>query len=397
MPGASGPRVAFVVPRYGPGVVGGAETLCRLMAENLAAHGTPVEVLTTCAVDHFTWANHHPEGATVEGGVTVRRFAVSAERDPERFWALHTAIDAGAPVGYSEEVEWMGQSVWSAGLQAAAEDADRYDWAVGIPYLFGTGFWAAAARPERTALIPCLHDEPHARTRIVVGALTAARGLMLNSEGEGHLAERIAPGARRRVVGVGYDDEPPPSPDEVAAFCARRGIASGYLLYAGRREAAKGLPLLFSHYAALRRARPDTPPLALMGSGDLPVPDELAGHVIELGFVPDAERAAAYAGAALLVHPSTLESLGMVMLEAWLAGTPALVNAGSPVLLAHCRASGGGLWFSDEADFVEACGAMLDDPGLRAALAAGGAGYTRSTFSWPEVRRRFLDALEEWA
>jgi len=397
MPGASRPRVAFVAPRYGAGVVGGAETLCRLMAENLAANGTPVEVLTTCAVDHFTWANHHPEGTTIEGGVPVHRFAVSSDRDQERFWALHTAIDAGAEVGYSEQLEWMGNSVWSAGLQAAAEDADRYDWTVGIPYLFGTAFWAAAGRPERTALIPCLHDEPHARTQVVAGALAAARGLMLNSEGEGHLVARIAPGARRRVVGVGYEEGPPPSQDEVAAFCAGRGIEPGYLLYAGRREAAKGVPLLFSHYAALRRARPDVPPLALMGSGDLPVPEDLAGHVIELGFVPDADRAAAYAAAAALVHPSTLESLGMVMLEAWLAGTPALVNAGSPVLLGHCRTSGGGLWFSDEDEFVEACSVLLDDAELRAELAAAGASYTRDTFSWPEVRRRFLEALEEWS
>ncbi len=59
-------------------------------------------------------------------------------------------------------------------------------------------------------------------------------------------------------------------PAAVEAFCAARGIDPGYLLYAGRREAAKGLPELFAHYAALRRAVPDAPPLALMGAGDLP-------------------------------------------------------------------------------------------------------------------------------
>ena len=38
-------RLAFVVPRYGDGIVGGAETLTRGLAEHLAAAGTPVEVL----------------------------------------------------------------------------------------------------------------------------------------------------------------------------------------------------------------------------------------------------------------------------------------------------------------------------------------------------------------
>ena len=61
--------IAFVVPRYGEMVVGGAETLCRVLAENLTAHGTRVDVLTTCATDHFTWRNDLDPGETIEGGV----------------------------------------------------------------------------------------------------------------------------------------------------------------------------------------------------------------------------------------------------------------------------------------------------------------------------------------
>jgi len=71
-----GARIAFIAPRYGSSVVGGAETLCRLLAENLTANGTPVDVLTTCAVDHFTWADALPPGESVEGGIRVRRFPV---------------------------------------------------------------------------------------------------------------------------------------------------------------------------------------------------------------------------------------------------------------------------------------------------------------------------------
>jgi glycosyltransferase involved in cell wall biosynthesis len=391
------PRIAFCVPRYGLDVVGGAETLCRLVAENLAAHGTPVEVLTTTAVDHFTWADHHPEGTSVEGGVPVHRFRVSADRDGQRFWSHHVAIAVGEEIDYAGQLEWMAQSVWSPGLQAAAQTPGRYEWLIAVPYLFGVGFWAAAARPERTAFIPCVHDEPHAWSDVVRDALTGARGNLLNSGGERELISRLAPAAEWRIVGVGFDEEPPPGADEVAAFCAARGISPGYLLYAGRREEAKGLPLLFAHYASLRRARPDAPKLALMGSGDLAVPEEIADWTIDLGYVPTAQRAAAYAGASLLVHPSRLESLGMVMLEAWLAGTPALVNAGSPVLVQHCRSSGGGLWFASEEEFVAAACALLDDPPLRAEMARCGAAYVFGEFSWAEVRRRFRAALADWA
>ena len=63
-----GPRLAFVVPRYGADVVGGAETLVRGLAEHLAAPGSAVEVLTTCARDHLSWKNVLPGRREPRGG-----------------------------------------------------------------------------------------------------------------------------------------------------------------------------------------------------------------------------------------------------------------------------------------------------------------------------------------
>jgi len=56
------------VPRYGVDVVGGAETLVRGLAEHLAATGSAVEVLTTCARDHLSWKNVLPAGANRRTG-----------------------------------------------------------------------------------------------------------------------------------------------------------------------------------------------------------------------------------------------------------------------------------------------------------------------------------------
>ena len=291
----------------------------------------------------------------------------------------------------------MGNSVWSEEMLDAVGDSQRYDWVIAIPYLFGTSFWAVAERQDRTCLIPCVHDEPHAWVPAVRDMLTTARGCLLNSHGEAELLARIAPDSRRRIVGVGYDARPTPSDLEVDAFCRSRGIAPGYLLYAGRRESAKNVPLLFSHYAAYRRSRPDAPPLAMMGSGDLPVPKEIAANVIELGYVAQSDVNIALAAAAVLVHPSHLESLGMVVLEAWLSGTPALVNAESVVLSDHCSASKGGLCFSDQDDFCAGLDTLLADPSLCRQMAENGARYTLDEFSWPAVRGRLLGALDEWS
>lgn len=397
MLGSNGPRLGFVVPRFGAGIVGGAEIHCRLLVENLVAHGVHAEVLTTCAVDHLTWKDHLPEGTTVENGVTVHRFRVNPDRDNSRFFELHDRLARGLRSGRADEIEWMAQSVWSPGLQRAVEDENRYDWIIPMPYLFGTTFWAVAARPERTALIPCLHDEAHAWLPSVRAMITAARGCMYNSQGEGVLLARLAPGANMRLVSIGYDEVPLPSEDAVAAFCAARGIAPGYLLYAGRREVGKGLPELFAAYERLLAQRPDAPPLALMGRGELAPPAAIADRVIDLGFVPDEDRDTAFAAAALLVNPSRLESLGMVVLEAWLTGTPCVVNGGSPVLREHCRASGGGLPYRTQDEFVEAMAMLLDDPGLRRRMAGDGAAYVRETYNWARVRERLLGALEEWS
>jgi glycosyltransferase involved in cell wall biosynthesis len=364
-----------------------------------------VTVLTTCATDGFTWANNRPTGESLESGVRVRRFAVGP-RDNAKWLALHIAIDSGQAASYGDQIEWMAQSVWSPTLLDEAARSDRYDWLVAIPYMFGTTFWTAVAFPDRTAVIPCFHDEPHARLPSVLDALTTARGLMMNTATErGLLAgavgrefpERVAAVQESPVVSVGYDPLPPPGPDDVAAFCARHGITPGYLLYAGRREEGKGVARLFDLYRAYVEMVPCPRPLALVGRGPLAIPDDIYPHVIDLGFLPEADMAPAYAAAGVFVHPSRMESLGMVLLEAWNAGTPALVDARSPVLMEHCVNSGGGLWWSNTAEFIEAVKILTEDEGIAAAVAARGREYVQDVFRWDAVRARFFDALESWA
>lgn len=383
------------MPRYGADVTGGAETLCRLVAEDLAGAGHAVEVFTTCAVDHFTWADHHPPGTFDSAGVSVHRFPVDSGRDNEIFFGLHHRIARERRVPYIDELRWIASSVRSSALEDALLGRGDLDCIFALPYLFGTTHAVVTTRPDRAVLIPCLHDEPYAHTRVVADMLVAARGCLANAPGEARLIETVSPGARVALGGVGF--APPTSPPDPDRFCRDRGIAPGYLLYAGRREEAKGVGDLFALYARVRDEVDGVPPLALMGSGDLAVPPAIAPHVIDLGFVPDADKLSAFAAASVFVHPSRLESFGMVLLEAWLAGTPVLVNGGSDVLLDHVRAADGGLWYSRYADFREALELLLGDRELRDRLSASGVEYVREQHSWEAVRTRYLTAVDRWA
>ncbi len=157
----------------------------------------------------------------------------------------------------------MAQSVWSPGLQDAVEDAARYDWLVAMPYLFGTTYWAAAARPERTALIPCVHDEAARLDARWCARCSAARpGCMLNSHGEGELLARLAPDAEARLVSVGYDDGDPARRGGGRRRSARaRGIAPGLRPVRGAaRGRRRACPTLFAAYAELVARRPTPRP-----------------------------------------------------------------------------------------------------------------------------------------
>jgi O-antigen biosynthesis protein len=191
--GPTGPlRIGFVVPRYGERVVGGAELLARWLAERLVGLGHSVEVLTTCGETHRGWENVLPPGVEQHGDITVRRFLVDpVER--EVYLQILRAIDDGYPVSWEEELLWLRNGVASADMeQEIADHGDRYDLLVVIPYMFGPAYFTYALCPDKTVLIPCLHDERYARMAFVREMLQGSKGLLFNAYPEADLAERLA-------------------------------------------------------------------------------------------------------------------------------------------------------------------------------------------------------------
>ncbi len=370
--------------------MGGAETLIKALAERAAQAGRTVHLLTTCAKNHFTWENEIPAGSHRAGPLTIHCFPVDGGRDLPRFGRAQERISRG-PFTAEDEAAWLSESVHSRALLEYLTD-NPFDRIVVGPYLFGLTVDVCRQFPSRSYLLPCLHDEAFARVSIFTKLFHDVAGILFNSEPEKELAQRLyaIPDTKGHVVGMGLD----PYNVDPRAFTRRHGLTAPYVVYSGRREPLKGTPLLFDYMTAFRARTGRDVKLVLTGSGDVPIPPALTPHVCDVGFVSELEKHEAMAGAIAFCHPSLNESFSIVLLEAWLAQTPALVRESCAVLLDHCRRSNGGFWFGNYPEFEEELSRLLDDAPLRDAMGKAGRDYVVQNYSWPAVESKLFAALE---
>jgi glycosyltransferase involved in cell wall biosynthesis len=385
-PQAGAGRIAFVAPRFGAAVVGGSEAVSREAAMGFAGRGWEVEVLTTCAVDHFTWHNVLPEGAAEEDGVLVRRFP--AVRDHSRVARrAQDLIEAGGVPTPDAQIGWLGFHFRSPALfHHLLAHGEGFDAVVFSPYLFWTTLAGVRAVPERAVVMPCLHDEGYARLEVVRHALAGPASVWFLSEPEHELAHRLGPVTEHHTVtGAGVDV---PATYDPEGFRARHGIRRPFVLYAGRRESGKGWDWLVDAFTAAVTERGVDLDLVTIGVGEIDPPPAVADRVVDLGFVSPAERDDAFAAAAAYVQPSLMESFSRSIMESWLAGTPVLARAQSEVVAWHCTRSGGGILFSDRDELAGALEAIARSPADARAMAAKGRAYVEREYSWDAVLAR---------
>jgi len=385
-------RIAFVAPRFPDGTAaGGAETLLGALAHRMVDRGHDVHFLATCARDHFTWKNEIPPGSRESDGIPVTFFPVDQDRDVSGFLQAQARISRGRTASEADESTWLDNSVHSSALYEYLDrEGASYERIVAGPYLFGMIHRIASLHAEKTILLPCLHDEPFAMLPAIRRMFQNVRLCMFNTDPERELAVRLydLPATTTRVVGMGIDpfDVDSTRPTPLAEI-------DRYVLYSGRREEGKGTPLLLDYFRVFRERTGRDVKLVFTGSGDLPAETLSADWVIDLGFVSEAEKHRAMAGATAFCHPSPNESLGIVLLESWLAGTPVLVTARSAVLRDHCARGKGGLWFKTYPEFEEELLLLLDHDDTRTALAASGRQYVLQQYSWDAVEPRLVEAL----
>jgi glycosyltransferase involved in cell wall biosynthesis len=418
-------KLAFVVQRYGLDIAGGAEYHCRLVAEHMARHAE-VEVLTTCATDYITWANHYPEGVETLNGIPVRRFRVKRPRDVVRFaeWSarvLGPADSAGRRGGVLGPWPRPGESLEGSGGRegrgpsiptSSIRDQDRwlaeegplsprlvshvdtrrkdFDFFVFFSYRYYTTYHGLTAVAEKSVLVPTAEDDGVYRLDLFKALFRLPRAIAYNSHEEKAMieAESGNQSVLADVVGVG---SALPAQLEPQAFRRKHGIESPFLLYVGRVDENKGCRELFTFFRRYREETGSALRLVLVGKPILPIPRD-AG-ILHLGFLPDQDKWDALAASHALVMPSRYESLSMVTLEAWWAGRPVLANARCDVLRGQCQRSNAGLYYATFDEFREALALLEGDEGLRRSLGENGRRYFASHYTWEIIEGKYLDLL----
>jgi glycosyltransferase involved in cell wall biosynthesis len=392
------PRVAFVVQRCGQAVNGGAELYCRVLAERLSA-GVPVDILTTCALDYFTWRNHFPEGEErLSERCRILRFAVDRQRSLADFRGCVERLQRASAGTRSaaDEAAWaLEQGPLSGALSRYIEaHHTHYDAFFFFCYQYATTWQNVPLVGERAYVVTLAHDEWTLAFGHHDAVARAPRALLCQTPEERALVEARFGGLARRIETLAIGIDAPPDAN-AERFRRRHGIERPFLLYVGRVEAAKGCPQLFQHYlAGLAAARDPAawPDLVVVGRAAIAIPHHPRIHY--LGFIDEADKADAIAACTALVNPSDSESLSLVLLEAWSQSRPVLVNAASPVLAGQVARSGGGLAYGDPLAFAAGIYA-LGDPDAGRILGARGARYVAAHYAWPDILRRYRDLIDE--
>lgn len=383
-------KLAFVLPRFGAGFMGGAESLCGELARELIRAGYCVEIFTTCARDNRTWENELPGGVDTVFDIPVRRFAVS-DRDLETWVPLQIALSQGRQLSVDEQFSWMQHSVVSHELFGwIFKYGKQYDALIFAPYLFGTTFWGSQIYPDRSILLPCLHDEAYAYVDIIAEMFRTVRGCLFNATAEQRLCRRLYGDIRGGVVGMGFDLEIPRLPNS-------RIHDRPYLLYVGRKETGKNVHLLVDLFRWYLAAEPSSElDLLIVGGGDFSdLHRETCARVIDMPRVSEVDKQRLMRDAVALVQPSVNESFSIVLMEAWRVGTPVIVNGHCAVTREHVEVSGGGLYFEDEKDFFGVVQRLVHDSDLNSELASEGWKYVQRDYRWEVVVDRFESTLSQ--
>ena len=382
-------HLAFITPRYGKEVIGGAEFGARMMAENIALRlGIKVEILTTTAINTDTWDNHYLPGEEHINGVLVRRFLVDQGRDPGFSKLSGRLLKYPKSATIEESEAWIdAQGPVSNDLIHAIASSDA-DALLFFPYLYHPMVRGIARVAQRSILIPAAHDEEPAYLPIFPEMFQSARAIIFQTRAEERLVDSIFKTAHKPRLRLGLGIEESGNQITPLSELAPQLEGSPFLLTLGRVDQLKGATLLSELFAEYKRRNPGK--LKLVFAGPVTTQPIEFPDIVTMGTVSDETKWALLNNCIALVNPSGFESFSLVLFEAWSQKKPVLVNSLCEVTSDHALDSGGGFAFSDYPTFEAQLNLLYSHPEIRHQLGKNGYTYARNNYRWDVI----VDKLE---
>jgi glycosyltransferase involved in cell wall biosynthesis len=271
-------------------------------------------------------------------------------------------------------------------LEFLRREGKNYDAILFYTYIYEPTAAGLPLVPERAALISTAHDEEPLR-------LAPYRALFQLPRAFGFLTpeERDLVHARfhnehipSEVLGIGLDPPPWHDPEPLREHYAPLGPL---VLYLGQVSEGKAVDELVADWIEHRESR-GAGSLVLAGTMRMSIPER--DDIVSLGRVSDEDKYALLEAADVLVLPSHLESLGIVLLEAWQVGTPCLVSAKNKVTSGQVARAGGGASY-DRGGFGKALAAVLAQ---RERLGESGRVYVEAECAWPAFDTRLEQLVD---
>jgi glycosyltransferase involved in cell wall biosynthesis len=386
-------RIALVTRRYWP-AVGGIERVSSELGQALRALGHEVWIVAQ-RVDEGPsgWLTHTireaPEFAPFEhGGLPVRQFRLPSSR---RALLLPLSVE-GIPrfpaltKGWTRNVTgpWYGR-VAGKELVPLLEGADMI-------HVLG-GAWVSVAAVEAgralscpVAVTPFVHrgywrDDPAS-----VRSYQRADAVLATLEADAaELRALDVRGASIHVCGL---------PVPAAGDAERTPESPPLILFVGARVQHKGIDLLRAAARAVWERHPEAR-FAFLGPG---TPLEILDpRELDIGAVSDDERRDWLERATLLALPSSTESFGIVVAEAWSVARPVVVSD-IPVLAELVEASKGGASVPrDSGSIAAAINELLANPDRVETMGRAGHDFWQRSFDPETVALRHLELYGELA
>ncbi len=383
--------ITFVIPWYGKDLHGGAENQCRRTVESLFDHGQNVEVLTTCSKQFLSdWTNFYKPGIYDVNRVVVRRFEVDP-RDITLFDKINFKLMNNQSITKDEEYHFIKNSINSRTMLNFIDSEKEKRVYIFIPYMFGTTYNGCQISPKRSIMIPCFHDESYAYMKIFKESFPKIRGMLFNSVPEKNLAEKIFEKLPPNIVaGEGVDN---PSQTDANRFKKKFSLKK-FLLYTGRKDPTKNVPLLIDYYCKYVEKNGLKFDLVLTGPGEITIPEKYKDNVKNL-MLSKEDLYDAYSAAFVTCQPSLKESFSLSIMESWLCSTPVLVHENCDVTKEHCIQSNGGLYFSNYDEFESCINFFLENPDTSKKMAQNGKKYVQNNFDWNKIIKKYLNFLKD--